>query len=84
MIIKQTLKNGGYLSATTRKANHSDYYYGKYTIWPSELDYVKGNCKNVVEMTNLFLGLNPDTFKGIILESANNNMLGYRLVIECQ
>ena len=63
-----------YITATTRKANYVDIYFAKYTIWKSRKAFTEGDCEEVIEISNLYLGNNTDNAIGIVLNDARKHL----------
>ena len=56
-IFNRTLADGStaVISCTTRRANYTDLYYGKFTFWPSREAYQRGICKGTQTYKNILL-----------------------------
>jgi len=59
MFIKIIIQ-GKFVTATTRRANCTDDFFGKMSIWPSKEAYDKGICEDVITIKNIYLGDEKD------------------------
>ncbi len=54
----RTRKDGSecVISCTTRRANKSISFYGKFTFWPTKAAYQRGDCEGAVTYNAIYLG----------------------------
>lgn len=59
-MIKHILYDKGdkkdFITVTTRRANYSTIYFGKFTFWGSKENFDKGDCHDAIEYNNVNLG----------------------------
>lgn len=77
MKIAKAMKDGRFMSITTRKANYVNAFYGTCSIWPSQAAYQHGDVEGVITHTNIYLGNNRETLLVKIQEWISKYYIAY-------
>jgi hypothetical protein len=49
-------KNDCFISVTTRRANHTNTHFGKFTFWKSKNSYDTGDTRDAITYSKVYLG----------------------------